>query len=178
MNYKHIKNSLTTEDSYTYLNTMIIPHLLYCMSSWSQVFKTSLKPLESLNKRALKIHDKKPRLYHHCNILNKYIFFSFDNLIKFNQISSLFKIIHNLSAPPLRKFITLSAEQISRSTRSTVRGECIVPRCRTTFGQQSFTYKAVSLWNTLPSEIMACTDYSSFRRLTRTWLLSQQACTH
>lgn len=178
MNYKHIRNSLSTEASNTYLNTMIVPHFLYCMSSWSQACKTSLKPLESLYKRAIKIHDKKSRLYHHCKVQSKYNFLSFENLIKYNQISALFKIIHNIAAPPLKKFFTLNSERISRITRSTVRGECSVTRCKTAYGQQSFSYKAVSLWNTLPNEIISCTNYCTFTRLTKQWLLSKQICMH
>lgn len=178
MNYKHIRNSLTTEASNIYLNTMIVPHLLYCMSSWSQACKTSLKLLESLYKRAIKIHDKKPRQYHHCKVQSKYNILSFENLIKYNQISALFKIIHNIAAPPLRKFVTLNSERISRATRSTVRGECSVPKRRTTYGQQSFFYKAANLWNILPNEIISCTNHSTFTRLSKQWLLLKQTCTH
>jgi len=178
MNYKHIRNSLSTEASNTFLNTMIVSHLLYCMSSWSQACKTSLKFLESLYKRAIKIHDKKSRYYHHCKVLSKYNILNFENLIKYNQISSLFKIIHNIAAPPLRKFVTLNSERNCWTTRSTVRGECSVPKHRTTYGQQSFSYKAVSLWNTLPNEIISCTNYSTFTCLTKQWLLTNQTCTH
>lgn len=178
MNYKHIRNSLTTEASNIYFNAMIVPHLLYCMSSWSQACKTSLKLLESLYKRAIKIHDKKPRQYHHCKVLSKYNILSFENLIKYNQISVLYKIIHNIAAPPLRKFVTLNSDRLNRVTRSTARGECSVPRCRTTYGQHSFFYKAVSLWNTLQNEIILCTNYSTFTRLTKQWLLTNQICKH
>ena len=70
-NFRYIRNSLTVEASSMYLNAMIIPHLLYCITSWSQSNKTVLKSLESLYKSALKIHDKKPRRYHHCQILKQ-----------------------------------------------------------------------------------------------------------
>lgn len=52
-NYRHIRNSLTTEASSTYLNAMILSHLSYCMTSWSQAGKSTLRPLESLYKNAL-----------------------------------------------------------------------------------------------------------------------------
>lgn len=178
MNYKHIRNSLTVAASNTYLNTMIIPHLSYCMSSWSQACTTSLKQLESLYKSALKIHDKKPRLYHHCEILSKYKLLSFENLLKFNQISTVFKVIHNMTAPPLRKFMALNSEISSRSTRSTSRGECYVPRRKTAFGRNSFSYRAMNLWNKLPNDIITCANFKEFTRLSKQWLLTQQTCRH
>lgn len=57
INYRYIRNSLTIEASNNYLSAMIVPHFLYCMTSWSQAGKTVLRPLESLYKTALKIHD-------------------------------------------------------------------------------------------------------------------------
>lgn len=37
---------------------IIIPHFLYCITSWSQACKTVTKPPESLYKSSLKIHTK------------------------------------------------------------------------------------------------------------------------
>ena len=116
-NFRYIRKSLTTEASSTYLNAMIIPHFRYCMTSWSQACRSTLKPLEILYKRSLKVHDQKPRQYHHCRILSKYNILSFENIITHSNLCLLFKIIHGAAAPPLRKFISLSSEATSRVTR-------------------------------------------------------------
>lgn len=47
VNFRCIRNSLTTEASSTYLNALIIPHFLYCITSWSHACKTVVQPLES-----------------------------------------------------------------------------------------------------------------------------------
>ena len=146
-NFRYIRHSLTVEASSMYLNAMIIPHFLYCMTSWFQSNKTILKPLESIYKTALKIHDKKPRRYHHCHILNKYDILNFDNLIKHANVCLLFKIIHNSVAPPLKKYVTLCSEKSSRTTRSVTRGECSVPQRRTVFGKSSFSCFAMTQWS-------------------------------
>lgn len=57
-NFRYIRGSLAMEASHMYLNSMILPHLSNCMSCWSHGGKITLKPLESLNESALKIHDK------------------------------------------------------------------------------------------------------------------------
>lgn len=170
MNYEYIRNSLTTEASNTYLNFMIVPHLLYCMSRWSQACRTSLKPLESLNKRALKIHDKNLA----CIIIVIYLPNKksgiFENLIKFSQISALCKIIHNTATPSLWKFIRLRSEK-------TIDPHGQLP-------EESAVFQDASFWSTiifllsLPNEIISCSNYSMFTRLTKQWLLSQLTCTH
>ena len=79
---KKLSNTLKYKKQYisTYLNAMIIPHFLYCITSWSQACKTT-KPLETLYKSSLNIYAKKPWHYHHCHVLAKYGILSFENLI-------------------------------------------------------------------------------------------------
>ncbi|KAG5850349.1 hypothetical protein ANANG_G00081360, partial [Anguilla anguilla] len=110
-NFRHVRNSLTVEASKTYLNAMILSHFSYCMSSWSQANKTALRPLKSLYKSALKIHDKKTRQYHHCHVLTKYNMLNLENFIMYSSVCLIFKIIHNAAPPPLRNFVTLSSKK-------------------------------------------------------------------
>lgn len=100
--FRYIRNSFTIEASGAYLNAMIVPHFRYCMTSWSQATKTARKPLESLYKSSLKIHDKKSRRFHHCHILVKYQFLSFENLIIHKNLCLMYKILYDNAAPPLK----------------------------------------------------------------------------
>lgn len=141
--FRYIRNSLTIDAFNLYLNAMIIPHFRYCMTSWSQACKTALRPLESLFKSSLKVHDKKSWLFHHCHILKKHGILSFENIIIYSNLCLLLKIINGTAAPPLKKFISLSSEITSRATRSTVRGECRIPQCKTAFGSSAFSSVAI-----------------------------------
>jgi len=95
--FRYIRNCLTIEATGVYLNAMIVPHFRYCMTSWSQATKTALKPLESLYKTSLKIHDQKSRRFHHCHILVKYQFLSFENLIIHTNLCLMYKILYDNS---------------------------------------------------------------------------------
>lgn len=44
--FKSIRNSLSLEAAKSFLNAMILSHLSYCITSWSQANKTNLKSLE------------------------------------------------------------------------------------------------------------------------------------
>ncbi len=100
-NFKQIRPFLTTGAAKTYLHCMILSHINYCFSNWSFTGITTLKPIEQLYKRALKVLDKKPCSYHLCNILEKYNFFSFDNFKFFKQACVMYKVLHGLCPPPL-----------------------------------------------------------------------------
>uniref|UniRef100_A0A3P8TK54 Reverse transcriptase domain-containing protein n=1 Tax=Amphiprion percula TaxID=161767 RepID=A0A3P8TK54_AMPPE len=175
--YRYIRNSLTTEASYVYLNAMILPHLRYYMTTWSQACVTTLKPLESLYK-TLKIHDKKPRIYHHCKILTKHGILSFENCIRYSNLCLLFRIIHGTVAPPLKTFIPLCSEVSSRDTRTSLRGECYIRKLDSAFGRSAFSYVAMNQWNKLPTELLKCKHFNEFSRLLKRWLLLDQSCIH
>ena len=74
-NFRHIRNCLTIPVAKLYMTAMIIPHRTYCMTSSTQVNSTPLT-----NKQALKVLDRKPKLYHHCKILDKHNLLSWENL--------------------------------------------------------------------------------------------------
>ena len=77
-----------------------------------------MRPLESLYKNALKIHDKKTCQYYNCKILDKHNFLNFENCIVYANVHLMFKIIHNAAPPPLRNFVTLGSEFSARATRA------------------------------------------------------------
>ena len=159
-NFRYIRNCLTTPVAKLYMNTMIIPHLTYCMTSWTQACSTTLRPILSLHKQALKVLDKKPKLYHHCNILNKYNILSWENILKHSDAWLIFKII-NGKAPPLCTFIQQKSSS-SRTTRSALRGDCVVPLGSSSFGQLCFSVRASKLWNQLPVDIRNSTSHHTF----------------
>lgn len=174
-NFRHIRNNLTTEASKLYFNAMILSHMNYCLTSWTQTGRTTLKPVERLYKQALKTLDKKSNSYHHCKILTKYKFLSWENLIRFADILLVYKSLHGLAPPLLNEFI----KQIQNSsTRSTSRGDCRVPYRKSAFGQSAFSYRTAHTWNTVPIELRNITSLKLFSKSVKQWLLDNQTCYH
>ncbi len=58
-NFRFIRNSLTNEAAVLFMNSMIIPHITYCMTTWTQTRRSFLKPVEIIYKQTLKVLDKK-----------------------------------------------------------------------------------------------------------------------
>ncbi len=159
-----------------YMHSMIISHITYCLTTWSQASITTLKPLESLYKQSLKTLDKKSVQFHHCSILKKYNLLSWDNLIKYVHICLLFKTMHSLSSP-LKQFVNIRTTA-HRSARGGERGDCIIPFKISNFSQSVFSVKAAREWNSIPSTIRRLHTFGSFQSHLKKWLLTTQHCQH
>src|SRR4029434_3738872 len=98
---RHLRNHMSTKAAQMYMFSLILSHINYSLPTWSTANSTTLKPVMSLYKQALKILDRKPKSHHHCSVLQKYRLLSCDNLITFKNCCLMFKIRFNLAPPPL-----------------------------------------------------------------------------
>ena len=84
---------MSTEAAKMFLHAMIFIHQNYCLTNWSQANLSTLKPLGSQYKhKAIKILDKKTKLFHHCSILKKYQLLSWEDLQKYFNVCCVFKV--------------------------------------------------------------------------------------
>ena len=176
-NFKYIRNTLTLKAAKLYMNAMIMSHITYCLTSWGQTNSSTLKPLEMLYKQTLKVLDQKPNSSHHCTILHKHKLLCWEDLIKYRNICLVFKILRGLAPPPLNTFIT-QRNNTGQITRSATRGDLTVPFRKSTFGQLSFSVKALQNWNSLPTHIKEIHTYCTFTSKLKIWLTHNQTCTH
>lgn len=176
-NFRYIRNCMSLEAAKMFMNAMIMSHIIYCLTTWSQTSSTTLKPLESLYKQSMKTLDKKTNRFHHCHILKKQNLLSWDNLIKYANLCLVYKVLHNLAPPPLSGFVKQRAHT-SQITRGVARGNCIVPLRKSACGQSAFSFKAAQEWNTLPNHIREPTTYTAFSRQLKLWLITHQICQH
>jgi len=105
--------------------------------------------------------DRKAQGYHHCNILRKYKVLSFDSLILFTNLRTVFKIVNNL-APSMKKFIKLYSEQTNRTSRSTVHKNLAIPQRSSAFAQTAYSFKIIKQWNQLPNSLKLSIDVNNF----------------
>ncbi len=127
-----------------YMHAMVFSHLSYCVTVWSQVSQLTIKPVRSLYKQTLKILDKKPNRWHHCNIVQKYDLLSFENVINLSLIKMVFKCVNNL-APEI--ICPLISKQSSKgiTTRGATNQICTVPKRKTKFAQSTFSVQGTLL---------------------------------
>ena len=159
------------------MHTMILSHITYCFTTWSQSNQTTLKPIESLYKQTLKAFDQKPNRYHHCHIVQKHNLFNFNSFKHFTDACLIFKILNGLAPPPLEQFIG-QRDSGDRATRATTRGDCEIPTRYTLFGKTVFSVRASHHWNSLPTEVRNTSKYLTFKLKLKRWLKTTQICNH
>lgn len=177
-NFRHIRSLLPMDVAKTFMHGLIFSHISYCITCWGQANESTIRPLKSLYKQALKILDKKPLHYHHCNILEKHHLLSFENFIEFSSLCLVYKIIHGLAPACLLKFVCHRPASSIRSSRIASVYDCKIPSYRTTFGQSSFSFKATTQWNALLADLKSCLSIRSFKSQLKCSLKNSQNCNH
>ena len=66
------------------------------------------------------------------------------------DVTMLYKIVNGLAPPYLECYVNKRSAIHSYNTRS--RDNLVVPLCRTATAQRSFSYRAITAWNSLISE--------------------------
>ena len=176
--FRFIRRDLSCHTGKLYMHSMIFSHLSYCITSWSQASPSKLKPIFSIYKQAIKIMDKKPMRWHHCDVLRKHKLLGFESFIDFNYITLVYKCLNNHVSPSFSKLVSRRQSPHRANTRATVRGDCLVPKCKTSFGQSAFSVKGQNLWNALPTDLKLETDGNAFKRGLKQWLKTKQQRLH
>lgn len=166
-NFRYIRNQLPLDAAKLYMHSMIFSHNLHTASQVGH----------KLEKQTLKVLDKKPSSHHHCNIIQKHKLLTFENLVCLADVSLVYRVIHNLAAPPLKEFISLRPDNRT-TTRTTSRGHCAVQHRCTEFGRSAFSVRATNYWNSVPNKIRDISTFTGFKSKIKSWLKSTQSCTH
>lgn len=175
--YRLIRDCLSYDAAKIYLHSMILSHIGYCTTAWSQASLSAVKPLERLYNRALKILGKRSIRTHHCNVQRDLNMLSFHNYIALSNVILVHKCLHG-KAPQLLCDNIQPIQVAGRSTRNAVLGNCRVPHRKTVFGQSSFLIKGTNQWNSLPSDIKAIHNHEQFKTQLKEFLKSNQVCSH
>ncbi len=136
--------------------------------------------LKSLYKQTLKTLDKKSNQYHHCRVLEKYNFLSFDNFRLVWNLCMVYKMLNGLAPSILRDFVHFRSTVSARFTRSSSTSDCVIPfrHSDVSFGLWSFSVKAITCWNSLSEDIRMCISIDIFKLKLKSYLRSTQLCKH
>ena len=173
-NFRHLRNHMSTQAARVYLFSLILSHINYCLPTWSIANSTTLSPVMSLYKQAVKVLDKKPIRFHHCSVLEKHRLLSWDNLVFFKNCCLMYKIRNNLAPPPLTNIVKFRSPTTGK-TRGAARGDCHIPKKNS---QDVFSFIATHSWNETPQSIRDLTSYNTYKSNLKRWLLANQRCSH
>ena len=150
-------------------NTLILPHVNYCIEIWGNTYPSHLEPILLLQKKIVRFitfsdfHAPSAPLFQHLRILDVY------NLCKFHTCIFIFDLLNDRFAHDINQYL----DQIPHSypTRFATHGNFHVPKVNLTQNKYSIKYAATSHWNSLPSHIKNITNRHLFKQTLKTYLL-------
>ena len=135
--------------------SMIHSHLSYCISSWGSASKTTLNPLDILQKRAVRIITHSKSKAHTTPLFHKLQILKLQDLYTL-EIAKLMHRLHNNSLNICnlnRDTYKLLDNTHSYHTRRKQSKNYFIPRVKTTQSQNSLTYIGPKVWNEIPLNV-------------------------
>ena len=181
--------------------SLIYPYLFYCVSVWASTYPSNLRRLITLQKRVVRIMSRTAfdahtePLFKNLRILNlmdiyklqigKFMYHCKSGLHvlpdSFNDMFLVTRQVHSYGtrssalevrscAPEyLTKLFTTREQTSGRSTRNCQKLQ--IPLFKTSTGQKSFIFRAVTIWNNLPQSLKLSMNFKDFKRKLRNTLL-------
>ena len=135
--------------------------LEYCSTVWNPHTKTQTKKLEMVQRRAARYVTNR---YHNTSSVTSMLdHLEWDTLEKRRlhaQLVMLYKICNNLVDIPADMFLT-PAPGVTRSSHSK---KFQMPSTSTSYHRYSFFPRTISVWNSLPADVVDAPDLVSFKR--------------
>lgn len=129
-------------------------HLSYCVASWGSSYKTHLKSISRLQKRALRIitfsnrADSAKQLFQLMRVL------PLDSV----HVSSVAEVVHRIikhEDPFPLSIFTLPA----RCTRAAASNCCNLPVARNVYGRRLIEFNGALIWNAIPTDVKQAKNF-------------------
>lgn len=155
---KKLSEILSTKQLIIMYSALFQSVLSYGIIAWGGAHNNSIKSLETLQKKVLKIIFQKPYLYPTAQL------FSESSQMDIRQLYCNTILVHSVK----------NGEFVDKThignTRSYKVKKVIVPRKHKTTGQRCYDYIAATLYNTLPAELRQCKHPNLFKRKIKKWI--------
>ena len=139
-----VKFFLSSRELLLLYNSLILPYLNYCAVVWGNNYESRINKITKLQKRALRIIDKKPFLHPSNELFIKYKLLKFPEIVKQQSIMILLAFIKENLPHPISAMFKLHRPV---STRLVKHFE--VPFAATNYRSFSVSIRAPHIWNSV-----------------------------
>ena len=138
---RRIRYKLTTKTAMLLYDALILTHITYCNIVWAATYKTALKRIYVIQKRALKVClERKSATYPKCqtnsNMNSVFVTsnrLSIYNLNKLQTVKFIYQVINKTAPICLLNILAPLSTIHSHNTRSENRNNLFLRQCRTNF---------------------------------------------
>ena len=146
-----VRHVLDTPTLFTVINLLVFSSLFYCSSVWSGTCKGNIAKLQLVQNFAARLLSGKRKFDHITPTLKQLKLLPVSDLLYIRDAVQMYKCMNNLAPPYLSQLFTKRSQTHSFLTRN--RDSLQLPKCRTALAQQSFVFRGVTIWNSLPEEL-------------------------
>ena len=170
---KYSKKYLSLETVQKMYLGIVEPHIRYCCSVWGCAGDTIILKLQKLQNRAARIVTNSPFDKTSLPLIAQLGWLNVKEMVDFETATIVYKSLHELAPPYMQDMfhkLSDSRNRVLRNTETDLR----IPLCKTSNGQRSFSYRGVTVWNQLSSEIKTAQSLAIFKNRLKTFLKSNR----
>lgn len=158
--FKYLRDILQLKQLKLLYHALVESHLRYGIVTWGGALKTHIRPLETLQKKFLKIIMKKPFRYPSDKLFRESTAFDIRQLYYYNTVLQYHRVEHNFIFP-----------MHHHNTRR--RHLPQTPHVHKSVGQRSFIFSAPKIYNSLPQHLHKIGNKLLLKRELKTYIFSQ-----
>ncbi len=160
---KKIRNELPQSCLLSVYYSFIYSYVSYAIVLWGSACMKYLHPIIIAQKEAIRIIADMPRLTHCAPLARQLHILFLEDVYKLSLACLMFSVQHNSAhCVLLTNFLAVNYRQLCL-TRASCANKFFVPRVHSNICKTFIFYRGVTLWNSLPANIIDCTSVFMFK---------------
>ena len=147
-----IRHLFDQQSLFIIINSLIFTKLFYCATVWSGTSKTNIHKLQLVQNFSGRIFSGKRKFKRITLTLKDLNLLRVSDLLLIRDALLMYKCMNNFAPDYLTCLFKKRSSIHQHNTRNSKNLD--IPKCRTAKAQNSFSYRGVSIWNSLPWEIL------------------------
>lgn len=153
----------------TLYNSLILPHLIYCIEIWGMAADTYSNSLLTTQKKIVRIIMSKSSRTHSKPLFQGLKILPLNLIYKYNVLVFMFKFIKGMLPEICNKLFKRNSDIVSRVTRQ--RFNLHLPKCNSALYKNSIIMMGVKMWNDISSKLDHFCSIHSFKLKLKEFLL-------
>ena len=152
--------------------SLVYPFLAYGLVVWGNTYATTLKPIVTLQKQALRIITFSKRDAQSSPIFSQLGLIKFIDLVTMQTATFTFEYYHNLLPKAFDNYFTFISSKHNYNTRLGSKSTYYIHHVRTKYGKFNLHFSGPSIWNKLDEELKSLSLRLFKQNLTKQFLSS------
>ena len=170
---KYAKKTSPIRNCKNIYTSIVELHFRNCCSVWGCCGEILLDKLQKLQNHATRMVTNSSYDESSLPLIQSLKWLTIKEIIVSETATKVYKSLHGLASDYMQLMFTKLSENGSRSLRKTDT-DLRIPRFATSYGQHSFSYRGVKVWNQLSTEIQNASALATVQNFLKQSLKSQR----